>query len=63
MIDVPRICLYIVGEQYGYKVVCICGLTPQDVVIEQTEEWMHVRGATYLASHMSLPLGVVTGNP
>ena len=34
MIDVPRICLCTVGEQYGHKVVCICGLTPQNVVIE-----------------------------
>jgi hypothetical protein len=27
-IDVPRICLYIVSEQYNHKVMYMCGLTP-----------------------------------
>jgi len=39
------------------------GLTPQNVVIERTEEWVHAHSATYLTGHMSPPLGVVTHDP
>jgi hypothetical protein len=35
------------------------GLTPQNVVIERTKEWVHARGTTYLTGHVSPPLGVV----
>ena len=62
-IGVPRTYLCTVGEWCGNGIVCVYGLTPQNVDMEQTEEQVHVWSATYVAGHMSPPLGVMTNNP
>jgi hypothetical protein len=52
-------CLCTEGEQRDHT-ICIYELTPQYVDMERTEGWVHARGATYLAGHVSPPSGVVT---
>src|SRR5216683_1077224 len=52
-------CLRTEGERCDHT-ICTCRLTPQYVDMERTEGWVHARGATYLAGHVSPPSGVVT---
>jgi len=47
------------GERCDHT-ICTCRLTPQYIDMERTEGWVHARGTTYLAGHVSPPSGVVT---